>query len=88
METPIQYGFKRKGSHSEYWYELNIGNHRFITSDSNFLKNDWIIGYSNKKHSWNETFWFNDKLKFESIIFPVIFKSLTGKEILKYMKII
>ncbi len=75
-ETLKFYGFKRKGNAHNYWFELIFGQHKFITSDNNFKKGKFIIGYENLKDN-EETCWFNSHInhwqKFDNL-----FKAITG----------
>lgn len=73
-------GFKKKKSGSEYWFELNIRNHKFVTNDNlyNNNKDKWHIGYQNTKEM-EELFWFNCKLIFD-VEFKTMFRILTGIE--------
>ena len=74
----LSLGFKKKNLNGDYWYELCVGKHTFLTNDSVFNngRDNWIVGYQHK----HDDFWFNNRLKSKSD-FLVVFKVLTGKEL-------
>ena len=75
-----QNGFKKKKLSDDYWFELNIRHHKFITNDTLRNKNQdkWFIGYQNKKEM-DEPFWFNCKMSNDAE-FKTMFRILTGIE--------
>lgn len=76
----INMGFKKQLFQGEYWFELKMRSHVFITNDRFGAKKngDWFVGYQNNRTS--EEFWFNRNLNGAGE-FRILFHVLTGCEL-------
>lgn len=72
-----QRGFKRKNWHGDYWFELKVGKHKFMTNDNlyNGNKDAWHVGYFFGNH---EETWFDNNIE-STFRFDLLFLAIVGK---------
>lgn len=73
----VKRGFKRIRLDDDYWFELKIGKHKFLTNDTGYNKgkDKWHVGYY---HGKEDFVWFDNQIN-SPFKFDLLFLAIIGK---------